>query len=99
MGASVVGMDIACRDYKVGAGQVPAVDMQPPAGFGIEGEMAEARGAKIVWPRITERYNAKKKKIHFKDGSVMDADTVIISIGESPVLDFLPAGLDIERGT
>src|SRR5660398_310195 len=54
--------------------------------------------ASEVWPKVTERYDAKKKKIFFNDGSSMDADAVIISIGESPVLDFLPAGMDIERG-
>ncbi|MFA6001531.1 MAG: FAD-dependent oxidoreductase [Thermoleophilia bacterium] len=98
IGAGNVGMDIACQAYNVGAQSVVAVDIQPPASFGIERETAEARGAKIVWPRITERYDAKKKKIFFTDGSSMDADAVIISIGESPVLDFLPAGFDIERG-
>jgi NADPH-dependent glutamate synthase beta subunit-like oxidoreductase/ferredoxin len=98
IGAGNVGMDIACAAYNLGAKSVVAVDIQPPASFGKEREMAEAKGATIAWPKITERYDAKKKKIHFTDGSSMDADAVIISIGESPVLDFLPAGMDIERG-
>ncbi|MBE0430092.1 MAG: FAD-dependent oxidoreductase [Thermoleophilia bacterium] len=98
IGAGNVGMDIACQAYNLGAKSVVAVDIQPPASFGKEREMAEARGTKIVWPRITERYDARKKKIHFKDGTSMDADAVIISIGEVPELDFLPAGMDIERG-
>ena len=98
IGAGNVGMDIACQAYSLGARSVVAVDIQPPASFGIERETAEARGTKIVWPRVTERYDAKKKKIYFKDGPPMDADAVIISIGELPVLDFLPAGMDIERG-
>jgi NADPH-dependent glutamate synthase beta subunit-like oxidoreductase/glutamate synthase domain-containing protein 3/NAD-dependent dihydropyrimidine dehydrogenase PreA subunit len=98
IGAGNVGMDIACQAWNLGAKNVTAVDIQPPASFGKERELAEAKGTRIVWPRMTERYDANKKKIFFKDGSSMDADAVIISIGESPVLDFLPAGMDIERG-
>jgi len=98
IGAGNVGMDIACQAWNLGAKTVTAVDIQPPASFGKERELAESKGTTIAWPRITERYDAKKKKIHFKDGSSMDADAVIISIGEMPVLDFLPAGMDIERG-
>ena len=98
IGAGNVGMDIACQAYNLGAKSVVAVDIQPPASFGIERETAEAHGTKIAWPKITERYDTAKKKIHFQDGTSMDADAVIISIGESPVLDFLPAGMDIERG-
>jgi len=98
IGAGNVGMDIACQAYNLGAKSVVAVDIQPPASFGKEREMAEAKGAKILWPKVSEKYDARKKKLHFKDGSSIAADKVIISIGESPVLDFLPAGLDIERG-
>lgn len=98
IGAGNVGMDIACQAWNLGAKSVVAVDIQPPASFGIERETAEAHGTKIAWPKITERYDTAKKKIHFQDGTSMDADAVIISIGESPVLDFLPAGMDIERG-
>ena len=98
IGAGNVGMDIACQAYNLGAKSVTAIDIQPPASFGKEREMAEARGTRIAWPKVTERYDAKKKKIYFKDGGSMDADAVIISIGEAPVLDFLPPGMDIERG-
>jgi NADPH-dependent glutamate synthase beta subunit-like oxidoreductase/glutamate synthase domain-containing protein 3/ferredoxin len=98
IGAGNAGMDIACQAYNLGAKSVVAVDIQPPASFGKEREMAEAQGTKIKWPLVTERFDAKKKKIYFKDGSKMDADAVIISIGEAPVLDFLPEGMDIERG-
>ncbi|MHB8859640.1 MAG: FAD-dependent oxidoreductase [Thermoleophilia bacterium] len=98
IGAGNVGMDIACQAWNLGAARVTAVDIQPPASFGVERQAAEAKGTTIEWPRITEKYDAKKKKLHFKDGTSMDADAVIISIGESPVLDFLPAGMDMERG-
>ncbi|MHB1465390.1 MAG: FAD-dependent oxidoreductase [Thermoleophilia bacterium] len=98
IGAGNVGMDIACQAWNLGAARVTAVDIQPPASFGKERELAESRGTTVAWPKITERYDAKKKKIYFQDGSSMAADKVIISIGEIPVLDFLPAGMDIERG-
>ncbi len=98
IGAGNVGMDIACQAWAVGAKKVTAVDIQPPAAFGKELEMASSKGTKILYPKITESYDKKKKKIHFKDGSSLDADTVIISIGESPVLEFLPADIQLERG-
>jgi len=98
IGAGNVGMDIACQAWAVGAKKVIAVDIQPPAAFGKELEMASARGTKILYPKVTDRYDKKKKKIHFKDGDSLDADTVIISIGESPVLDFIPPDIQLERG-
>ncbi len=98
IGAGNVGMDIACQAWNLGASRVTTVDIQPPASFGKERELAESRGTDIVWPRVTERYDALKKKVYFKGGGSMDANKVIISIGEAPVLDFLPAGMDIERG-
>lgn len=98
IGAGNVGMDIACQAWALGARDVKAVDVQQPAAFGKEMEMASSRGTKILWPKFTEHYDKKKKKIFFKDGSSLDADTVIISIGETPVLDFLPASVHTDRG-
>ena len=83
-------MDIASQAWNLGAAQVSAVDIQPPGELRRREETAEAKGTKIVWPKVTERYDAKKKKIFFNDGSSMDADAVIISIGESPVLTSCP---------
>jgi NADPH-dependent glutamate synthase beta subunit-like oxidoreductase/glutamate synthase domain-containing protein 3/Pyruvate/2-oxoacid:ferredoxin oxidoreductase delta subunit len=98
IGAGNVGMDIACEAYDCGAASVIAVDIQPPASFGKEQQAAEARGTQILYPKITERYDAAKRTISFKDGTSLEADTVIISIGEVPVLDFLPRDIHTERG-
>ncbi len=98
IGAGNVGMDIACQAWAQGAKEVTAVDVQKPAAFGKEMEMATERGTKVLWPKFTERYDKKRKKLLFKDGSHLDADTVIISIGETPILDFLPASIHTERG-
>ncbi len=98
IGAGNVGMDIACQAYDLGAESVVAVDIQPPASFGKEQEMARERGTEILWPRITKKYDKKKGKLHFEDGSSIDVDEVIISIGDVPVLDFLPRGINTERG-
>jgi NADPH-dependent glutamate synthase beta subunit-like oxidoreductase/glutamate synthase domain-containing protein 3/ferredoxin len=98
IGAGNVGMDIACQAYDHGAESVIAVDVQKPASFGKEQAMAKEKGTQILFPKITEKYDAKAKKLYFKDNTSIDADMVIISIGEKPVLDFLPPSINTERG-
>ena len=98
IGAGNVGMDIACQAYDHGAESVIAVDVQKPASFGKEQAMAKEKGTQILFPKITERYDARAKKLYFKDNTSIDADLVIISIGEKPVLDFLPPSINTERG-
>ncbi|MEW6001723.1 MAG: FAD-dependent oxidoreductase [Nitrospirota bacterium] len=98
IGAGNVGMDVALQAYNCGAGSVMAVDIQKPAAFGKEVEMAISRGTKVLWPKFVERYNKKEKKIFFTDGTSLDADLVIISIGEIPILDFLPPDIHTEKG-
>ncbi len=98
IGAGNVGMDIACQAYDHGAESVIAVDVQKPASFGKEQEMAKGKGTQILFPKVTEKYDARAKKLFFKDGTSLDADMVIISIGEKPVLDFLPPSIDTDRG-
>jgi NADPH-dependent glutamate synthase beta subunit-like oxidoreductase/NAD-dependent dihydropyrimidine dehydrogenase PreA subunit len=98
IGAGNVGMDIACQAYDHGAESVIAVDIQKPLSFSKEQELAKSKGTQVMYPKVTERYDAKEKKIFFKDGTSLDADMVIISIGEKPVLDFLPAEIHTERG-
>ncbi|MFO8240717.1 MAG: FAD-dependent oxidoreductase [Dissulfuribacterales bacterium] len=98
IGAGNVGMDIACDAYECGAASVTAVDIQPPASFGKEQKAAEAKGTRIIYPKITERYDKSERTIYFKDGTSLDADTVIISIGEVPVLNFLPPEIHTEQG-
>jgi NADPH-dependent glutamate synthase beta subunit-like oxidoreductase/glutamate synthase domain-containing protein 3/NAD-dependent dihydropyrimidine dehydrogenase PreA subunit len=98
IGAGNVGMDIACQAWDHGASLVTCVDIQKPAAFGKEMELASSKGTRVLFPKVTEKYDAKAKKIIFKDGSLLDADMVIISIGEKPVLDFLPASINTDRG-
>ena len=98
IGAGNVGMDIACQAYDHGAASVTAVDVQKPASFGKEQELAKQKGTEILFPKITEKFDAKAKKLFFKDGTSIDADMVIISIGERPLLDFLPPSINTERG-
>jgi NADPH-dependent glutamate synthase beta subunit-like oxidoreductase/glutamate synthase domain-containing protein 3/ferredoxin len=98
IGAGNVGMDVASQAFNCGAKSVTAVDIQKPAAFGKEVEVARAKGTEILWPKVTERYDKKTKKIHFKDGTSIDADLVIMSVGEVPILDFLTPDIHTERG-
>lgn len=98
IGAGNVGMDVAIEAYNCGASEVTAVDIQKPAAFGKEMQAATAKGAQILYPKFTERYDAAAKKLYFKDGSSIDADVVFMSIGDVPVLDFLPPDVHVEKG-
>lgn len=98
IGAGNVGMDVASQAFNCGAESVIAVDIQKPAAFGKEMESAVSKGTQIIWPKVTEKYEVNEKKLYFKDGSSLDADLVIISIGDMPVLDFLPPNIHTERG-
>ncbi len=98
IGAGNVGMDVASQAFNCGAKSVTAVDIQKPAAFGKEMAMATEKGTEILWPKVTERYDRKAKKIHFKDGTSADADLVVMSVGEVPILDFLTPDIHTERG-
>lgn len=98
IGAGNVGMDVASEAYNLGAQSVIAVDIQKPAAFGEEMKIATAKGTQILWPKFTEKYDKKKSKLYFKDGSSIDADLVVIAIGDIPMLDFLPPSVHTEKG-
>ncbi len=98
IGAGNVGMDVASEAYNNGAESVVAVDIQKPAAFGVEMEIAKAKGTRILWPKFTERFDGNEGKIYFKDGSSLNADIVVMSIGDSPRLDFLPPSIHAEKG-
>ena len=98
IGAGNVGMDVASQAYNCGAESVLAVDIQKPAAFGKEMETALAKGTQLVWPKFTARYDNQEKKLYFKDGTSLDADLVIMSVGDVPILDFLPPSIHTERG-
>jgi NADPH-dependent glutamate synthase beta subunit-like oxidoreductase/glutamate synthase domain-containing protein 3/NAD-dependent dihydropyrimidine dehydrogenase PreA subunit len=98
IGAGNVGMDVASQAYNCGAESVIAVDIQKPAAFGKEMETAVSKGTQIIWPRISDRYDHAGKTLYFKDGTSLDADMVIMSVGDVPILDFLPQSIHTERG-
>lgn len=98
IGAGNVGMDVASEAFTYGAASVTAVDIQKPAAFGKELAIAEAKGAKILWPKIVDTYDIVQKKIYFKDGSSLKADVVIVSIGDLPEPEYIPDTLEVERG-
>jgi NADPH-dependent glutamate synthase beta subunit-like oxidoreductase/glutamate synthase domain-containing protein 3/ferredoxin len=98
IGAGNVGMDVASQAFNCGAESVIAVDIQKPAASGKEMETAVLKGVQIFWPKFTDRYDKEEKKLYFKDGTSLDADAVIMSIGDVPILDFLPPSIHTERG-
>ncbi len=97
IGAGNVGMDVAIEAYHCGAKKVTAVDVQEPAAFGKELEMANSLGTEIVWPKFTEKYLKKEKKIYFTDNTTMKADLVVISIGDMPMTEFLPPSVNTDK--
>ncbi len=88
IGAGNSGMDTCRGAYEMGAETVVAVDVQKPAAFADEIEYVESLGGKLVWPFVTSKIT--KEGIYGNDGTFIPADQVIVSIGEEPVLDFLP---------
>ena len=90
IGAGNVGMDVASQAYVLGAKSVTAIDIQRPAAFGKELEIARKRGVRIVWPKKVERYDHGKRMLFFEDGTSLKADLIFVAIGDIPHLDFVP---------
>lgn len=97
IGAGNVGMDVAAQAFSCGAKGVTAVDVQKPAAFGVELEIAKTLGTEIVWPKFTEKYVKKERKIYFKDGTSLEADLVVVSIGDMPDTGFLPTSVHTHK--
>jgi NADPH-dependent glutamate synthase beta subunit-like oxidoreductase/glutamate synthase domain-containing protein 3/NAD-dependent dihydropyrimidine dehydrogenase PreA subunit len=96
IGAGNVGCDAATEAHRLGAEDITLIDIQEPASFGKERADAEAAGAKFLWPRFTKRITAKG--VELTSGELLAAETVIISIGDEPDLDFLPPDVAVEKG-
>lgn len=94
VGAGNVGMDVASEAFALGAGEVTAVDIQKPAAFGEELRLAVSRGVRIIWPKVIEAFSPEERKAVFSDGTEIEADMVVVAIGDLPVLDFLPETLE-----
>jgi len=97
IGAGNVGMDVAAEAFHCGAKEVTAIDIQKPAAFGKELEIAKSLGTKIVWPRFVNHYDKKEGRLYFQDGTSINADFVVVSIGDIPVTDFLPPSVHTDR--
>jgi Pyruvate/2-oxoacid:ferredoxin oxidoreductase delta subunit len=96
IGAGNAGMDVALGAYAMGAQQVTSIDVQRPAAYQKEIDHFTALGGQIQWPVFTERIDADG--LHTKDGRLIEADTVIIAIGERPDLSYVPREWLTDRG-
>lgn len=88
IGCGNAGMDVAAGAFARGAREVTCVDVQKPAAFPHEMAHIEALGGRIVWPVRTREIT--EQGLVDEDGRLFPADMVIISVGETPELDFLP---------
>jgi len=96
IGAGNVGCDVAAEAARLGAEEITLLDIQEPASFGKERKEAEAVGAIFRWPVFTKEIT--DDGVQLSSGEVIPADTVVISIGDVPDLDFLPQDVAAENG-
>jgi NADPH-dependent glutamate synthase beta subunit-like oxidoreductase/Pyruvate/2-oxoacid:ferredoxin oxidoreductase delta subunit len=96
IGAGNVGCDVATEAHRLGAEEITLIDVIQPASFGRERQEAEAIGAKFRWPCFTK--SVTEEGVELSTGEVILADTVIISIGDQPDIDFLPETVATDRG-
>lgn len=82
IGAGNVGCDVATEAHRLGAGHITLIDVQKPAAFGEEKKAAERIGAEFRWPCFTRRITGEG--LELKDGEIIEADKVVVSIGEYP---------------
>ena len=91
IGCGNAGMDAAAGAFAMGARQVTCIDVQRPAAFAHEIAHIESLGGRLVWPVQTREIT--DKGLIAQDGTLIPGEMVIIAIGESPDLSFLPEGL------
>lgn len=96
IGCGNSGMDTAVGAYQMGAEQVTCIDVQQPAAFEKEIAHVEELGGVLMWPVMTKEITAEG--IITDKGEFIPGDMVIISIGDTPDLNFLPADIMLERG-
>ena len=96
IGCGNSGMDAAVGAYQMGAEKVTCIDVQKPAAFAKEIEHVEVLGGVLLWPVMTKEITAEG--LIATDGSFYPADTIIITVGETPDLSFLPKEIPLERG-
>uniref|UniRef100_A0A7C4MNR1 Pyridine nucleotide-disulfide oxidoreductase n=1 Tax=Desulfatirhabdium butyrativorans TaxID=340467 RepID=A0A7C4MNR1_9BACT len=96
IGAGNVGCDVATEAKRLGAQRITLIDVQEPASFGKERQHAQAAGAIFRYPCFTQAIETDA--VVLTTGERIPADTVVISIGDVPDLDFLPEDVKTERG-
>ena len=96
IGCGNSGMDAAVGAYQMGAEQVVCIDVQRPAAYQKEIEHVQELGGELLWPIFTKEITAEG--IVTQSGELIKGDMVIITIGESPDLSYLPAEIELERG-
>ena len=96
IGAGNVGCDAAAEAARLGAEDITLIDIQEPASFGTERQHAEAAGAKFLWPRATKAVT--EQGVELADGVLLPADKVIMAVGDTPDLAFLPEEFIRNRG-
>ncbi|BCR03623.1 pyridine nucleotide-disulfide oxidoreductase [Desulfuromonas versatilis] len=96
LGAGNAGMDVCLGAYAMGAKKVTAIDIQRPAAFKKEIDHVKALGGEVRWPVFTEKIT--EEGLWTKDGELIEADMVIIAIGERPDLSFVPREWLTDRG-
>ena len=96
IGAGNVGCDVASVAHRLGAEEITLIDIQKPASFGKERAEAEKAGATFRWPCFTKEIN--KEGVMLTSGELIPADSVFISIGDVPEIDFLPDDIQTETG-
>lgn len=96
IGAGNVGCDVATEAHRLGAEDITLIDIQEPLSFGKERDEAEAVGAKFKWPCFTREIN--DRGVVLNSGEVLPADSVFISIGDVPDLEFLPESVAVKKG-
>ena len=96
IGCGNSGMDAAVGAYQMGAEQVVCIDVQRPAAFQKEIEHVQELGGELIWPVFTKEI--KPEGIITQSGELIRGDMVIITIGESPDLSYLPKEIDLDRG-
>lgn len=97
IGAGNAAMDVVIGAYKSGAEEVTAIDIQKPAAFEKEIEHAMKLGAKILYPCYTDKIT--DEGVLLKDGRLLKADSIIISVGDRPEFSFLDNRYLTEKGS
>lgn len=96
VGAGNVGCDVATEAARLGAKDITLIDIQKPAAFGKEKKDAEEVGAKFRWPCFSKEITSEG--LVLSTGELLPADNVIISIGDTTDIEFLPPEIASERG-